>query len=380
MYISEVKVFHLAIPYAEAFHPTWAWRVGSAEKVHEMVLVQVATTSGIVGFGAAEANWGWGEVQTEIIKHMLKPRLLGENPFETERLIQRICDVPGQPWFVENALWDIIGKVCEQPLYKLWGGYRNKVKAYAAWGQLRTPEKAREDAKLLLDEGFKGIKIRLHNKKLKDDIELVKAVRDIVSDKMDIMVDANQANVEKRPGKSQVAWDYLRALKTARALEELDVVWLEEPLSMTDFNGLSKLHKNVNISIAGGEDNSIHELKSFIENDLYDVIQPNCTRGAGMLQIRKLAGLAEMYHKVCVPHAWVPGPGFMANLQIAAAIPNCTWIEYPYDPPALTPEIFHKVLGSTPQIDQDGYIHLPQQAGLGFEIDWDLVKQFGKDT
>jgi D-galactarolactone cycloisomerase len=88
--------------------------------------------------------------------------------------------------------------------------------------------------------------------------------------------------------------------------------------------------------------------------------------------------MAEVNYKLCIPHAWVQGPGFYANLQVAGAISNCPWIEFPYDPPAITPENYHSMLTEPPKIDKDGYVPIPDKPGLGVDINWEVVKRYCK--
>jgi L-alanine-DL-glutamate epimerase-like enolase superfamily enzyme len=379
MKITDIKISYIEIPFPHALHATWGH--GRVEKVHGHALAEVVTDEGITGYGAAEAMWGWGAAHKAIVENMLKPRLLGKDPFATEQLIMDIRDVPGRPWLVENALWDIIGKAAGLPIYKMWGGFQNRVPAYAAWGQLRSPEKAAEDACHLVEKGFKAVKIRFHHPKMADDLAMVEAVRKAVGDRLTIMVDANQATAPYRTGalKTTALWGYERALKTAKALEALDVFWLEEPLPLYDFRDMTRLAAEAEILIAGGEINrGIHEFKLFLDQECYDIVQPNCTMSEGMFQVRKIAAMAEVNHKLCVPHAWVQGPGFYANLQVAGAVRNCPWIEFCYDPPSLTPENFHSILTEPPRIDSEGCVPIPEKPGLGAEINWDVFKHYRK--
>ena len=379
MKIVDINVHYLEIPFPGDFHPTWGY--GRTEKTYGLTLVEVCTDEGISGYGSCPGMWGWGATQKAIIEHMLKPRLLGRDPFATEQLIMIIRGAPGRPWLVENALWDIIGKVAGMPIYKMWGGFQSRLKAYAAWGELRTPEKAAEDAQHLVEKGFKGVKVRLHHEKMADDIALVEAVRKAVGDRLTIMVDANQAVAPYRAGGpgTDVLWSYERALKTARALEFLDVFWLEEPLPIDDFRDLTRLAKETDILIAGGETNrGMHEFKLFLDRECYDILQPNCTMSEGMFQVRKIAAMAEVNHKLCIPHAWGPGPSFFANLQVAGSANNAPWIEFPYDPPAITPENLHMIIMDPPRIDSEGYVAIPDKPGLGIEINWNVIKRYGK--
>jgi L-alanine-DL-glutamate epimerase-like enolase superfamily enzyme len=379
MKITDIIVHYLEIPFPRELHSTWGH--GRAEKFHGVALTEVQTDEGISGFGAAEAMWGWGAVHKAVIESMLKPRLLGKDPFATEQHIMDIRDVPGRAWMVENALWDIIGKVAKMPVYKMWGGFQNRVRAYAAWAELRTPERAAEDAQFLVEKGFKGVKLRLHHPNMADDLALVKAVRKSVGDKLTIMIDANQATAPYRTGALETTslWDFARAHRTAQALEDLGAYWLEEPLPLHDYRDLTRLAAAVDIPIAGGEINrEIFEFKTFLDQECYDILQPNCTMAEGMFQVRKIAALAEVNHKLCVPHAWVQGPGFYANLHVAGAVRNCPWIEFAFDPPVLTPENFHSIITEPPKIDAEGYVPLPEKPGLGVEINWETVKRYEK--
>ena len=166
----------------------------------------------------------------------------------------------------------------------------------------------------------------------------------------------------------------------ARELERMDVLWLEEPLDRYDFGGLKKLAAQADIWIAGGELNrGLHEFKTMLLEDVYDVIQPNCTFCEGMFQLRKVAGLAEMCYKPFVPHAWIPGPGFAASLQLAASIPNGPWIEYPYDPPAYTVDVWQMMLQDPIVIDAEGYLPVPQKPGFGVTVDDEIIKKYKRE-
>ena len=231
------------------------------------------------------------------------------------------------------ALWDIIGKACGQPLYKLWGGYTDRVRAYASTMEVRKPEQRAEDALRFYEEGWRAIKVRIHDWEMADDIRPVEAVRKAVGDRMEIMVDANQAQVPGVLasiilGGPEPVWDFQRALDTARELQRLGVRWLEEPLDRYDWEGLAKLCEMVEIPIAGGENNlGLHELRWMIERNVYDIIQLECQRNEGISQIRKIAGLAEMHHKLVVPHTGWEAFGFLAHVHLAAAVPNSPYVE-----------------------------------------------------
>src|SRR6185437_8737683 len=129
-----------------------------------------------------------------------------------------------------------IGKAAGLPVYKLWGGHKDRVRAYCSTGELRSPERRAEDARALSDEGFGAIKLRFHGPNPRDDLAVAAAVREAVGDGAEIMVDANQAGVLPGLGGHQ-SWDFQQALGVARELEQLGVLWLEEPLPRHDYDG-----------------------------------------------------------------------------------------------------------------------------------------------
>jgi L-alanine-DL-glutamate epimerase-like enolase superfamily enzyme len=277
---------------------------------------------------------------------------------------------------LEIALWDIIGKACGQPLYKLWGGRKDRVRAYASSMEVRPPERRAEDALRALEEGWRAIKLRIHHWEPRDDIRQVAAVREAVGDRMEIMVDANQAQspgtVQPEPGP---VWDFRRALDTARELEALDVRWLEEPLARYNWEGLARLCERVDIPIAGGENNQgLHEFRWMIEKGVYDIIQPDALVGETVSQLRKVAALAEAHHKLFVPHHGVDGLGFAAHLHLCAALPNAPYVEIFHEPPGFPADIFQLPLAEPLLPNADGDIVLPAGPGLGVEVDPTLTR------
>ena len=351
------------IPFPAPMQP--AWNPGGTWETYGANIVKIHTDEGVTGIGA-----GYGG-----ISEFVKSQLIGKDPFATEQHIQILRHVGGC-WIIDLALWDLIGKASGQPLYKLWGGYQERVKAYASLVEMGTPEKRADDAQRIFDEGFRAIKLRLRNHAVKDDIALVRAVRDAVGDEMDIMVDANQTNTYAWPRGGPV-WTYERALETAKELEKLNVVWLEEPLFRYDFDTLAKLCDQVSIYIAGGENNrGLHEFRWMIEKGSYDVLQPDALVSEGISQLRKIAAMAEMYHKWFVPHHGGTGVGLAGHLHLCCAIPNCHYIEYFYDPPGMTTEAFQILLEEPLRIDAEGYLAPPHKPGLGVSLNEEIIAKY----
>ncbi|MGI6097383.1 MAG: mandelate racemase/muconate lactonizing enzyme family protein [Dethiobacteria bacterium] len=381
MKITGIKAEFIQLPYSKPFKPTWY--PGREEKKQGIFLVRVYTDEGITGIATAEAPFGLAPVFIETIKHLIEPAILNDNPFMVEKIIWKLRDVARvvtRPWVVENALWDIIGKASNQPVYKILGGFRDKMPVYAAWGELKPNEQRYEDAQMLVEQGFKAVKVRFCSDTIKDDLSLIETIRKAVGDKLQIMIDANQGTARERSGivGETSIWSYERAYQTAKALEEYDVSWLEEPLYRYDYKLLAKLAAEVDLPIAGGEINrDVPEFAMLIERDCYDILQPNCTMAAGMSQVKKIAAIAENHGKLCNLHSWIPSVGLIASLHLAASLSNSTHLEYPYDPPVITPEVFQGAITEPLLIDPaDGCLPLPQKPGFGVELDEELIKKY----
>ena len=292
MKITAIEAEVRRAPFAGEVRPAWApgriWR----ETVSTVYFVR--TDIGLTGIGA-------GHGSPAFVRDVVAPRLVGEDPLAVGRLV-RVLRNAGPPWAslpvacgVELALWDLVGKAAELPLYKLWGAHTDRVRAYASLVEVRSPERRAEDALRLLDMGYQAVKLRLHSPTLKEDIAQVEAVRRAVGDRMEIMVDANQAQEPGTPGSElSLVWDYPRALSTCRALAPLRVIWLEEPLGRYAFDTLRRLVAASEVPIAGGENNvGAHEFRLLIDQDCYDVVQPEATVSGGLGMLRTVAGYAE---------------------------------------------------------------------------------------
>jgi L-alanine-DL-glutamate epimerase-like enolase superfamily enzyme len=203
-------------------------------------------------------------------------------------------------------------------------------------------------------------------------------VREQVGDEFVLLVDANQA---QQPGTPQPdagpVWTYERALQTARELQQLGVFWLEEPLDRYDFKGLQRLCQAVEILIAGGENNrGLHELRWLIEDDVYDVIQPEAMVAETMSGLRKIAALGELHRKLVAPHHGGGGLGLAAHLHLACAIPNGTYFEMLHEPPGMTSDVFQWYLAEPLRVDAEGNIPAPNKPGLGVEPDPELLTRY----
>lgn len=369
MKITDVKVSLLELPYPAPLRmaPTPEMEL----KSQLCTLVRIYTDAGLVGVGAS------GRDEASVVEKKVKPYLLGQAPLQLEQHIRVIRGA--QTWLVDMALCDIVGQAAGMPLYQLWGAHQDRIKAYVSCPAQSTPEARAESALRFREQGFRAIKLRIHAWTLKEDLALVEKVRTSVGDRMEIMVDANQAAVPYRPQTGPV-WSFERALKTARELDKYDILWLEEPLARYQWGNLARLCQASDVLIAGGEGNSgIHEFRAILEAGAYDILQPDPTISEGLSQMRKIAAAAEMHDRLFIPHHGYTGIGLAANLQLCASLPNSPWVEYMLDPPYRTVEAYQQMWGIVKDpiiIDKEGYVPVPQKPGLGVELDEHLIAKY----
>ncbi|MEM2905416.1 MAG: mandelate racemase/muconate lactonizing enzyme family protein [Candidatus Bathyarchaeia archaeon] len=357
----------------EAWRPAWQEPDMQPVKTTEFGYYRVHTDEGIVGIGPS-----WGRASS-----LAESTLLGEDPAYVERFWEVNMRGRGATLGsascggLEIALWDIVGKAAGKPVYKLLGAYRDKVMAYAATAQLHSPEEHAKEAVQFREIGIRAIKLRMHRPKPDQDLEVVKAVRDAVGEDMTLLVDANQNNESVRYD----YWSRRTALKVAKELENLGVYWLEEPLPRTDLEGLAELSAEVEMYIAGGEHaTNIYEFRDALFQGAYDIVQPDVVLGnIGITGIRKIAVLADALGRLVVPHVCSGGNNGLflaATLQAVGTVPNCPFIEYPLEPPALTHETQQAILKEPLLIDRDGFVQIPQKPGIGVEIDEEKVARY----
>ena len=368
--IIDIRVRELrTIREVGSIEPAWDPGGSMSFSVGGGSFVEIQTDQGLTGIGP--------DVEPSIAS-IAREHLVGRDPFDVERhasVLQYFAPnvayrgVAG----VDIALWDLIGKACGQPLYKLWGGDQGSVAPYASLIKLSTPEERAELAVDLANQGWKAIKLRLHHLSMREDIETVEAVRRAVGDTMTIMVDANQAQSsgDWQPG---VRWDFRRAVETARELQRLNCYWLEEPLGRYAFPELAELRRRVELPIAGGENNpGVHEFTQILDAGAYDVLQPESLVLGGITSLRKIGALAEAYRKRIVPHHGGGGLGVIAHLHLVASWPHAPYLELLHDPPVADYRHRFAIMEDPPLVGDDGLVPVPEGPGLGVEIDGELI-------
>ncbi len=237
------------------------------------------------------------------------------------KIIDNIDFHYGRCWPLDIALWDIIGKKCGQPIYKLLGGKQDKIKAYCSCGARIPAEERAEKAREYVEMGFKAMKIRFHHEDVREDIKVVEAVRGAIGDKMEIMVDGNQA------WKCHGMWSvsgFEEGRKVARELEKLGVYWLEEPLHHADYDNLARLREMTDIRIAGGEMNRRwHDFRDLADKGATCTSRIRCC-AAALPAPRRLPTMCSP--RSCFrPHTWSNGVGLLANLHMACAVSDAEY-------------------------------------------------------
>jgi L-alanine-DL-glutamate epimerase-like enolase superfamily enzyme len=378
MKIEHAELYRIEVPLPAplrvAAHP------GSEQTSNIFTFVRLITDDGIVGESAGPTmgalHAGLGETFAQF--------LLGRDPFDIlgmQDLMETGTVIGMRLALLEPALWDIMGKACGQPVYRMLGaGGRDKIRAYWSTSELREPAERAEQLLEMRERGFKAVKLRAHRPEWRDDIKVIDAARKAVGDSMEIMVDANQAFrlvlVEHDEGPR---WDLETATEVARAMEEYDVYWLEEPLDRTDYEGLRELRQRTSLRIAGGE--LIWQLSDYvrlIDERCYDILQPDAAIFGGISVSRKVGVIADAHNLGLAPHTWTTGIGLLANMQVMASSPNCEWCEFPYEPPGWTVEARDGILAENITVDSDGWVHMPDRPGLGIVVDEDRLKRYGR--
>ncbi len=359
------------VEFSDGFIPPWS--PNSVIRTRDYIVVRVETNQGIFGLSMdGEYTEYTIPATANDICQFVAPYLIGKRvaDMEAHTAFLHTLRSRGRFFFIEVALWDILGKAVGLPLYQLWGGKRNKVRVYASTIQHgRTPKERAQDCLSFAERGYRAVKLRISSDTIDGDLELVKNCREAVGPDMGIMVDANQAG--RDPTLDQTAsWDAARAAETAHRLADLGVIWLEEPLPYEVPVESRELRGDAPIAIAGGEcEIGIRPFGEFLRKGIYDIIQPDPIIGGTPTDMLKIQALSEASGARLVYHHGKSGVGFMIGLHLSAAFGDAPWLEYMDDGRFYRADIFQLGFKEVVPIDSEGYVHCPDAPGLG--IDWD---------
>jgi len=377
MKITGIRVHLCHFPLPAMFSPSWL--AGFPAMSNGCAIYRIQTDEGIEGVSASPLI---GD-EARGLATLLRLTLSGRDPTQVEDIFKLLRSSTRQlgmrAWHVEPALWDIIGKKAGLPVWRLLGGARTRVRAYASTGELRSGEQRAEDVAARIEEGFTAAKLRIRFMTVEEDIAVVRTVREAHPD-VTLMVDANMG--WRTHGFAEYPeWDLARAVRTARELEDLDVTWLEEPLDQFDYRGYAALRRKTTVPLAAGEMLSdLHGFRDLIERRAVDVVQADAVLSGGILLARKVAAMAEAAGMGFSPHTWTNGIGLRVNLQVMGAVPGTVWCEYPIDPPGWTIEARDAMLAEPLRIDPDGFVTLPEAPGLGIDLDEEAIAKHGEEV
>jgi L-alanine-DL-glutamate epimerase-like enolase superfamily enzyme len=368
MKITRVEPIHLRLPEVTE----------RCDGSQETLIVKVHTDAGITGIGEVDSS---SVVAKAIIEAPLSHKIcrglaecvLGQDPFEIDRLIHRMYE--GTIYFgrqgaviqamsgVEIALWDIVGKATSRPVYQLLGGgFRKKFRAYASILFGDTPAETQRIGRNLVEQGFRAVKFGWGpmGQSEESDLAQVRAARQGFGKDVELMVDAG------------LCWDTATAIRRAKQFEQFNLTWLEEPLHPDNIQGYARLSAQSPIRIAAGEEIcDIKEFQQMMGIGGIDVVQVDVTRVGGLARAKRIGWDSYERHRLCVNHSYKTGVNIAASLHFVAALPNTQYFEYCIEQGALRQTLTKQRF---PVVD--GEIAVPEEPGLGVELDEKIVEKF----
>lgn len=342
-------------------------------------LVRLETRGGRVGWGESFAP---PRTVATCIEELFADDVIGMDPHEVESLADRSYTQGyhfGGSAFKQSAVsgidiacWDLKGKAAGEPIHKLLGGReRESLIPYAStgyvteWGQdIAEPiERANE-------EGFTAAKIKI-GRGIEDDVDRVATARDILGPDADLMVDFNGNYRPKQ------------AVRAATALKEYDLTWIEEPVPPENYEGYERIRDEIDVPLAAGEAHYGRFDFARLVQDCVDIVQPNLGRVGGFSEARRVADIATTRNVAIRPHVWNAGVCVAAAIQFAASVPD-----YPHSDHVVDPMLFefdrsenplrHEIL-EDPFDPTGGSLAVPQEPGLGIEVDEDALERYRID-
>ena len=343
------------------------WKTGVGAKFggdKQLGAVTVETDAGISGNAILGSSHVGANHYAPGLIEFVKPMLIGRNP-------QEIGSSWGNLWKLNRAvttnaigavdicLWDINGKVAGQPVHRLIGTCRDSVPAYSSTAYHETLDAYAEEAVRFKELGWTAHKIHPDGDPDRD-IEICRAVREAVGTDMALMLD------------SMWAYHYADAVRVGRAIEELGFQWYEDPLVEEDAYNYTKLLPKLDIPVMSTEyaPGRFYGMASWITRRATDILRGDVAVTGGITPLVRLCHLAEGFRMKCEIHHGGNSLNNVANLHVTMAVPNCDYYEFF---PCTGANMYGLVKDI--EVDGNGLVHAPTEPGLGYMIDWDLVKR-----
>ncbi len=344
--------------------------IGRAVK-RDAVIVKVTTESGLVGFGESHHGRAPGAI-AHLVNTTLRDLVLGMDATDTISVWSKVYRMQlashgmGAAAVmalsgIDLALWDIRGKAVGWPLYRLLGGSRRPIAAYAGGISLgfQEPDALVEEASGLVAEGYRALKLRFGDSP-KRDIERLEAVRRALGDDIDILVDANAA--------------YSRddARKVMPVLDALEVGWLEEPFSPHDYDDYAAAARFGSTPLAAGENHYTRfEFTRVLDDGAITIFQPDVTKTGGMTEAMRVAAMASAWKRKICPHTSQTGISMAASLHFLSAIENGGYYEADV---SKVNEFRDRLCSPVLEPAGDGCFLAPDAPGIGVEVDEDFIR------
>lgn len=360
----------------EEYPPRWRMRATYSNTINT-VIVKITTDTGVVGYGEAKAPVA-AEATRQVVLDLLAPVATGADPLDIDVLWERMYSTmrlrAHQSGFlleaisgIDLALWDVAGKALGVPAHKLLGGaYRHRVKVYASGlpglkegDDASARRQLQESARTLAGRGFRAIKLAV-GFGIECDVETVRLVREAVGKNMVLLCDAaGNYGVDE-------------AARLGRALEPLNVGWLEAPIPPEHIEGHRQLAQSLDVPIATDLLSSRYQVRDFLVRSALDIVQPDVCRAGGLSECRRIAYLADTFGAGFAPHVSIGSAiQFAASAQLAAAAPNFVIMEYWIG----ENPIGDAILRSPMRLD-DGMLVVPPDPGLGLDIIEDRLLRY----
>ena len=362
------------------------------------LLVEVETDEGLVGVGEAAHLGGPLRSTQVVIDGELRDHLIGEDPRDIERLWEQMYQrsykhargglLLAAMSGIDLALWDLRGKMTGMPLWRLLGGYRRRVPAYAGPGLYAEGKGLRElgeEMQSYVKYGFRAVKMKVGRNSdiegsplramadrgvcevsLREDLERVRTVREAIGPDVRLMVDANGA------------WDVPTAVKMGRAMEPLDIYWLEEPVCPDDLAGSAEVARKIAIPVAGYETCTYGKvgIRDYIAAKAIHFVQFDVAWAGGFTEGLKIAHMAQAWHLPVALHIFGSAIAVAASVHLMGAIPNASMAEVSMRPQPLRNELVKEPM----TVDSTGHIELTDRPGLGMELIPSAVKKYRADN
>jgi D-galactarolactone cycloisomerase len=352
-------------------------------------LVEVETDEGITGWGECFGPGNIALANKGIVELVIQPMILGMDPLDRDVIWHKVYNLmrdhgqKGMPLQslsgVDIALWDIAGKVMEQPIHKLIGGaHRSTVQAYG-YGMMLKRESTADHVARFIDEaaaiktmGFAAVKMKL-GLGARDDVKLAEAVRKGIGDDFDFMADANHAYTTPD------------AFYVGRALDDLGAYWFEEPVAPEDLDGYRELRAGLRTNISGGEaEFNRWGWRQILENRGLDIAQPEVCALGGISEYLRVLALCHAHFTPVINHVWGSAIAVATNLQLLAAMPPLPgglfprepWLEFDTTENRFRDHLLAEPLDIQGQIARKGAVTIPTAPGLGVTPDRDFIAKY----